>query len=662
MSYSGSDEQHLNRILDWVRVTSLLILLVHVYYYCQQSFIEWRLTGIITDRVLAGLEKAGLFASFHRSKWLALLLLTVSCIGGNGKKMEQLRFQTPVVMLLVGLLFYFVSCGLFYLDLSPAVTTVSYALLTLTGYLLILTGESFLSRILCQRLRRDIFNSFNESIPQEERRLDNEYSINLPFRYLLDGQLRNGWINIVNPMRGLLVLGSPGSGKSWYIIQNIIGQQIEKGYAMFVFDFKYNDLTKIAYNAYLRYGGNYPVSPRFYVISFDDLEHSHRCNPLHVSGMTDIADAGEASRSFLLGLNMSWIDKQGDFWSESAITFMTALIWYLRRYKDGIYCTLPHVMQLLQVEYGKLFSILQAEPQIRNYISSFVSGYRNNVIETLDNQLTTLKISIARLSSPTLYYIMSGNDFTLDLNNPLDPKICCIGSSPQRSGIYGAVISLYAATINRLINRKGGIKCSEVIDEFSSFYAHRISETLATARSNKIAITIAIQDVSQLRMNYGRDQADVILNLPANIISGQTKGESAKFVSEQIGKNVQSRTSLQINRQDTSFSHSEQLDEAIPPARIAKFSAGEFAGVVADNPDTIIGLKAFHGKILQNDEKLSIEQRSYKELPVVRKCSPKDVQDVYEQIGKDVENLVESELMRMLSDPDLAGLVIVKKY
>ena len=287
--------------------------------------------------------------------------------------MEQLRIKTPVVLLAIGLLVYFASCGILYFSFLSAVTTIVYALLTFTGFMLILTGESFLSRILRHRLRRDIFNTRNESFPQEERLLTNEYSINLPYQYTLDGRLRKGWINIINPMRGLLVIGSPGSGKSWYIIQNVIKQQIEKGYTMFVFDFKYNDLTKIAYNAFLRYRKNYPTIPRFYVISFDDLEHSHRCNPLHVSGMTDIADAGEASRSFLLGLNMSWIDKQGDFWSESAITFMTALIWYLRRYKNGVFCTLPHVMQLLQVEYGKLFSILQAEFQIKNYISSFVS-------------------------------------------------------------------------------------------------------------------------------------------------------------------------------------------------------------------------------------------------------------------------------------------------
>ncbi|HEY4291387.1 MAG TPA: YWFCY domain-containing protein [Puia sp.] len=659
MSHTGSDEQPLNRILDWVRVTSVLILLIHVYYYCQQSFVEWRLTSPVTDRILDSLIKAGLFISFHRSKWLALLLLTVSCMGGKGRKMERLQLKTPLVLLAAGLLVYFASCGILYLSFSAAFTTVVYGLLTFGGFILILTGESYLSRILRHRLRGDIFNCRNESFPQEERRLNNEESVNLPYSYELDGVQRRGWINI-RTMRHLLLIGSPGSGKSWYIIQNVIRQQIEKGYAMFVFDFKYNDLTKIAYNAFLRHRRAYPSTAGFYVISFDDLDHSHRCNPLHISGMTDIADAGEAARSFLLGLNMSWIDKQGDFWSESAITFKTALIWYLRRYKDGLYCTMPHVMQLLQVEYGKLFSILQTEPQIKNYISSFVSAYKDDAMDTLNSQLSTLKISVARLSSPTLYYIMSGNDFTLDLNNPKAPKICCIGSSPQRSGIYGAVISLYAATINRLVNKKGGVKCSEVIDEFSSFYAHRINETMATSRSNKVGVTIAIQDVNQVQVNYGKSQADVILNIPANIICGQVGGESARFVSEKIGKNVQSRTSIQTNQHDVSFSQSEHLDAAMPASRIAKLSAGEFVGVVADDPETPIEYKAFHGKIIQDNNLLNKQQAAETELPVIRKVSQKDVDDNYLRICAEVDKLVEDELTRMLNTPELVSLVIVK--
>ncbi|MBS1659515.1 MAG: type IV secretory system conjugative DNA transfer family protein [Bacteroidetes bacterium] len=659
---AAQNEQPLNRILDVTRVISLLILLSHFFYFCQAAFVEWNLTGLITNRFLDVLEKMGLFISFGTSKWIALGVLLLSLIGTKGKKIEKLGPVIPGVLVLFGLLFYFGSVIVFDVQLSNGKTTISYIALTLTGYLLFLAGGAMFSRILRQRIRRDIFNTLNESFPQEHRSLVNGNSINLPYAYQYNGRKQTGWINILDPMRGLLVMGSPGSGKSWYIVQNLIKQQIQKGYTMFLFDFKYNDLTLLAYNYFLRYRKDYPVQPKFYVISFDDLEHSHRCNPLDVSGMTDIADATEAARSILLGLNTEWISKQGDFWVESAITFATALIWFLRKYAGGKYCTLPHVIELMQIDYGRLLSVLRSEPQIQNYIGSFVSAYMNNNIETLDNQLTSLKIGIARLSSPTLYYIMTGNDFTLDINDPKAPKICCIGSSPQRSGIYGAVISLYTNTMNRLVNKKGMLKSSHMYDEFSSIYVHRVNETIATARSNKVAVTIIVQDASQLRLNYGKEQAEVILNLPANRIFGQVANDSAEMASKMIGKNVQARSSIQTNRAETSFSISEQLDMAIPASRISMLSSGEFAGVVADTPDQQMEYKAFHGKIIQDNKKLNNEQSKFKGLPVIRKVVPADIQRNYEGVKRDIENIVESELKRMRNTPGLASLVIVKKY
>src|SRR5690606_4740678 len=170
--------------------------------------------------------------------------------------------------------------------------------------------------------------------------------------------LFRSWINIINPFRGLLVLGTPGSGKSYFAIRHIITQHIRKGFSMFIYDFKYDDLSRIAYNTLL----NDKNPANFYVINFDNLAHTHRCNPLNPNGMTDITDATEAARTIMLGLNREWIKKQGDFFVESPINFLTAVIWYLRKYKDGTYCTLPHVIELMQIEYQYLFAILNREP------------------------------------------------------------------------------------------------------------------------------------------------------------------------------------------------------------------------------------------------------------------------------------------------------------
>lgn len=205
--------------------------------------------------------------------------------------------------------------------------------LTLTGFLLILSGGATLSRVIRQTLaQNEIFNHDNETFPQYEQLIENEYSINLPASYKLRGKRRRGWINIINPFRGLLIAGSPGSGKTFFVIRHVITQHIKKGFCVFLYDFKYDDLSKIAYNTFLQTKDEHSIPPKFYSINFDDLSRSHRCNPLDPDTLTDIADAAESARTILMGLNREWVKRQGDFFVESPINFLTAIIWFLRKY------------------------------------------------------------------------------------------------------------------------------------------------------------------------------------------------------------------------------------------------------------------------------------------------------------------------------------------
>lgn len=385
---------------------------------------------------------------------------------------------------------------------------------------------------------------------------------------------------------------------------------------MFLYDFKYDDLTKIAYNKLLKYKKNYKVAPKFYVINFDDLNRTHRCNPLHPESMDDITDATEASRTIMLGLNREWIKKQGDFFVESPMNFLTAIIWYLRKYQGGKYCTLPHVIELMQVDYDRLFAILEQEEEIKVLINPFISAYHNKAMAQLEGQIASAKIGLARLSSPQLYYVLSGNDFTLDINNPKEPKIVCVGNNPQKLQIYGAVLSLYISRMIKLVNRKNQHKCSLVFDEFPTIYFNNIDSLIATARSNKVATTLAVQDFSQLKKDYGSEQADVITGIVGNIISGQVTGDTAKSLSETFGKIVQDKNSVTINSSDTSTTKATQLDHAIPASKIASLSSGEFVGIVADNPDCKIKLKVFHGEIKNEHAAIKQEESKYKQIPV----------------------------------------------
>lgn len=657
---TGENEQGLRAIIDFLRKGSILVLVLHFYIHCYFVFEAWGLTFSILETMLLNISNATLFKSVAYSKLFALGLLIISLVGVKGKKDEKINVAGVITCLVLGVLLYFLSGALFYTQLPSAPLAISYIAITATGFLLFLTGGARLSRLLQLRMAKDIFNELNETFPQEERLLQNEYSINLPGKYKLKGKIRTMWINIINPFRGLAVIGSPGSGKSYFVIRHVITQHIKKGFTMFLYDFKFDDLTKIAYNCLLKNRHAYKVEPSFYVINFDDLTLSYRCNPLEPETMEDITDASEAARTILLGLNRDWIKKQGDFFVESPINFLSAVIWFLRKYKDGKYCTLPHVIELMQAHYDDLFPVLSTEPEIEVLVNPFISAYLNRAMEQLEGQVASAKIGMARLSSPQLYYVLSGDEFTLDINNPDAPKIVSVGNNPQKIQIYGAVLSLYITRVIKLVNKKGKQKCSLIFDEFPTIFFNGMDSLIATARSNKVATTLAVQDYAQLKKDYGREQAEVIMNIVGNVISGQVTGETAKGLSDRFGKIVQTRESVSINRQDTSVSHNTQLEAAIPASKISSLSSGEFVGMVADNPDEIIKLKTFHCEIQNNHAAIKAEEDAYQPLPRIRANTAAEIQDNYIRIKNEVSEIIETEIERIRKDPELAHLLFVK--
>jgi hypothetical protein len=657
---TGENEQALRKILDMTRMMGIVVLAFHFYYYCYGTFAQFGLVSQLSDKLLGNVVATGLYQNFNTSKLIAMVMLSISLLGAKGKKNEKSTYRNALSMIFPGLLLYFLSQIILTLTLDPEGMGMLYMGATTLGFLLVLSGGTVLSRVIRQKLDGDIFNRDNETFPQEERHLANEFSINLPSVYNLRGKKRNSWINIINPFRALLVLGTPGAGKSYFVIRHAITQHISKGFSMFVYDFKFDDLSKIVYNTWLKHKASYKVLPKFFVINFDDLARTHRCNPLVPESMTDITDAAESARTILMGLNREWIRKQGDFFVESPINFLTAVIWFLRKYKDGEYCSLPHVIELMQAEYDHLFTLLRQEKEIDVLINPFVNAYLNDVMEQLEGQIASAKISMARLSSPQLYYVLSGNDFTLDINNPEEPKIVCMGNNPQKIQTYGAVLSLYVNRLVKLVNQKGKLKSSLVFDEFPTIYLNGIDSLIATARSNKVSTLLGIQDLSQLRKDYGREQADVIMGIVGNIISGQVTGDSAKQLSDRIGKIMQDRQSLSINSGDTSISKSKQLESAVPPSKIASLSSGEFVGLVADNPDGKIDLKSFHCEIINDHHALKAEELSYRNIPEIRKIDNSMVQKNYSQIKQDIQDIIHSELQRLSEDPGLRHLILVK--
>lgn len=662
MAQTGENDQALRKILDMTRFISITILIIHFYYYCYTAFLQWHFTTDITDKLIGNFGRTGLFKSFHNSKFFALGFLIIGLIGVKGRKDEKHTYKMAFAYIIPGLLIYFIAYLALLLHLPQTQIAMAYIGITSTGYLLVMTGGTLLSRIIKSNFNnKDIFNLENETFPQEERLLVNENSVNIPMKYQLKNKWRKGWLNCIAPYRSILISGSAGAGKTAFLIRQFIAQALGKDdpYTALIYDFKFPDLSIIAYNHFLKNKHKYPGKPECFFVNFEDPSRSHRGNPLEPHGMTDITDATESSRTILLGLNKEWQKKTGDFFVESPINFFTAIIWFLRQYQDGRYCTLPHAIELIQVEYDSLFSILRTNKQIEVLINPFVNAYINDVMEQLEGQIASAKIALARLSSPQLYYVLTGNDFSLDINNPEAPKVLCIGNNPQKIQVYGAVLSLFANRLLKVINKKNKLKSILIFDEYPTISVDLIP-TISTGRSNRISCLMGVQSINQLRKEYGREQADVIMSIAGNIYAGQETGDSAKQLSEQIGKIMQERESLSISDSGTSVSKSKQLEAAVPPSKIAKLSSGQFAGILSDVPDQKMELKAFDCEVQADFDAIGKEEAAYKPIPVIRQVDQPMIERNYLQVKRDIEELVNGEMERMMMDPALAHLIIRK--
>jgi len=637
---------------------------MHLYWFCYGFFIERGWTLELINKILGNFQRtAGLFSHTLYTKLFALVLLALSCLGTKGVKDEKITWSKIYVALAIGVILFFLNFPLLKLSLNTA--TILYVLTTGSGYIALMVAGVWMSRLLRNNLMDDVFNNENESFQQETRLMENEYSVNLPTKFYYKGKWNNGWINIVNPFRASIVLGTPGSGKSYAIVNNYIKQQIEKGFSMYIYDFKFDDLSTIAYNHLLKHRDKYKVQPKFYVINFDDPRKSHRCNPLNPDFMTDISDAYEAAYTIMLNLNRSWIQKQGDFFVESPIILLAAIIWYLKIYENGKYCTFPHAIELLNKKYSDVFTILTSYPDLENYLSPFMDAWQSGAQDQLQGQIASAKIPLSRMISPQLYWVMTGDDFTLDINNPKEPKILCVGNNPDRQNIYSAALGLYNSRIVKLINKKGQLKSSVIIDELPTIYFRGLDNLIATARGNKVAVCLGFQDFSQLTRDYGDRESKVIQNTVGNIFSGQVVGETAKSLSERFGKVLQKRQSLTINRNDKSTSISTQLDSLIPPSKISTLTQGMFVGSISDNFDERIEQKIFHAEVVVDNNKVAVEAKTYQNIPDILSFVDEhgedkmrlEIETNYKQVKLDIAQIIKNEIERIKIDPNLQYLL-----
>ena len=660
------DLRALGKVMDFMRGISVIFLLINCYWFCYEAFQSWHFTLGIINKILMNFQRStGLFSSILWTKLFCVVFLALSCLGTKGVKEEKITWPKIWMVLFSGFVFFFLNWWLLALPIGKIGAASLYIFTLSMGYICLLMGGVWMSRLLKNNLMDDVFNTENESFMQETRLMENEYSVNFPTRFYYKKKWNKGWINVVNPFRASMVLGTPGSGKSYAIVNNYIKQQIEKGFAMYIYDYKFPDLSEIAYNHLLNHLDAYKVKPQFFVINFDDPRRSHRCNPINPAFMTDISDAYESAYTIMLNLNRSWIQKQGDFFVESPIILLAAIIWFLKIYENGKHCTFPHAIEFLNRPYAQIFPILTAYDELANYLSPFMDAWEGGAQDQLQGQIASAKIPLSRMISPALYWVMTGDDFSLDINNPKEPKVLVVGNNPDRQNIYSAALGLYNSRIVKLINKKKQLKSSVIIDELPTIYFRGLDNLIATARSNKVAVCLGFQDFSQLTRDYGDKESKVIQNTVGNVFSGQVVGETAKTLSERFGKVLQQRQSMTINRNDKSTSISTQMDSLIPASKISNLTQGMFVGAVSDNFDERIDQKIFHAEIVVDSAKVSAEMKQYQPIPKINAFQNEDGSDNlketieanYKRVKQEIIVLIEKEIKRIKDDPSLCHLI-----
>ena len=606
------------------------ILALILYYYAYPFWTAVGLRSEMTDSLMLDVHRSGVFRSQLSVKFVCLFFTTLSVVvrSGSSKQSSWLEILLP---LLAGLLLFFGAqlCGNGWL----------YVFLTLAGYVMYLVGAILLGRMV---------RSFDAHLPeywdtfeQCGELIENEYSVNIPMTYQYEGKLHNGYINCVAPQRGCMVIGTPGSGKTASIYAAFIRQMMQKGYAMFVYDYKYPSLTRLVMNELLDNYGCYDIKPKLYIVNFDDPLHSHRFNPIHPRYLTDPVDATEIAEVILKNANRENA-KGDDFFSLSARCYVDLLIWFLKIYDGGRYCTFPHLIELMGQDYRSVFEILKKFDELEVKRNTFADAIKDQAFEQLQGQIASARVPLNRFASKTLYWTLSGDDFSLDINNPDQPKIICVGNNPRRQSVYGTTLAMLMSQLFKIINVPGKRHSAVLIDELPTIYLKGLDNLINTARENKVAVVIGAQDKSQLVKDYDQKESEVIFNTVGNVFSGAVKGKTAETLSKSFGKVEREMRSYQEGASSDHVTYSYQLRDVLPPNKIEALSQGSFCGYVADTFQQKVNPKIFCGEV-----KACGKPRHNEQVPQILQMTPEqmeaEVEKNYQKIRLDIVNLLFKE-------------------
>lgn len=599
------------------------------------------------------------------TKLFTLLLICLVGIGTLARKNLDADPKKHVALpLSFGLIFLFGSLFFLFQDHTKSpdnilpYTTIyglMYIITSVVGTLMTMVAIDNISKFIRSGFGKDKWNVEAESFMQDTKKNNSPTSINLPTKFYYKKKVHDGYINI-NPFRGVMVLGTPGSGKSFGVINPAIRQLLAKDFTMCLYDFKFPDLGKIAYYHYrLAKQQGRMKNYKFHVINLDDITKSRRINPLNPKYVRTLSEAQEISTALVEALKKG--DKSGgadQFFTQSAINFLASAVYFLAKYKEGKYSSLPHLMAFLNLEYEQIFRSLLTNPELVSLLSPFMSAHNKKAYDQLEGQVGTLKIFISRLATKESFWVFSGDDFNLKISDPEHPSILVLANDPMTQDMNSA---LYALVVNRLvslINSKGNIPTSIIADEAPTLYIHRVENLIATARSNKVGVILGLQELPQFKQQYGKETASTITAIIGNVLSGSVRDkETLEWLERMFGKIKQTGEGLSIDRSKTSVSLNEKLDALIPAGKIASLKTSEMVGLIAKDVthEDYTGEyvpSAVNCKINLDMKEISYEEAHYLELPTYYQFEGDQESKLFKnftQINNQVKDFVE-DIMR----------------
>ncbi len=619
----------------------------------------------VVSNLLKNFSKMSFFYPPINAKFATLILIGLVAIGTKAKKKKDLNIATEIVIpMILGLLMIFSSlvwqneAGNSKLPkIFPALNLyqVIYAVLSFLGAVILQMGADAISKLMQQKMGKDRWNVEEESFAQNQELVETDTSINIPYLFRYSKKINKGWVNI-NPFRGTMVIGTPGSGKSFGIINPAIRQMIAKGFCLCIYDFKFPDLAQIAYYHYLlKKSKDSGYEYDFHVINLNEVEKSKRVNPFKKEYIQTLAEAQEMAESMVSSLQKGGSSSGGGsdaFFTQSAINFLSSSIYFFATYEDGKYSDLPHILSFMNRSYKEIFDTLFTNEEIFSLLSPFKTAYENKAFDQLEGQVGTLKIFLSRLATKESFWVFSGDEVELKITNRENPSILILASDPGTQDINSA---LYSSVLNRtlrLINSKHNLPGGIIADEFPTIYIHKIDNVVATARSNKVAVLLGLQEIPQLRQFYKKEVADTISAIVGNILSGSARDKNTlEWLEKLFGKIKQKSYSQSISQQGTTTSINEKMDFMIPAGKIATLKTGEMVGMIAqgeENDTEEYKTSAMNGKINLDMKAIKQEEHNYVKMPsyysFVDKMGNNRKNDVlmtnFRKINKEVELIV----------------------